>query len=357
VGEDMAELNLETVPCLLCESGEYDVLFVGRDLLLGLPGEFTVVKCRSCGFVYTNPRPTAESLALYCPSNYYHHYGTQVDTAQPQSPSLMRRLRLAVRNVTLDSHYGYHLSGWQQVARPVKALGWIATLPFRAHLRQVPPMKGAADGTARVLEIGCATGRYLDFLRSLGWEVHGVDIDRDAVQLARDRLGLDVFLGTLEEARYPDAYFNAVVMWMVLEHLPDPVGTLQEVHRTLVPKGRLHFSVPNINTVEIALFGRRWFAWELPRHLSHFTPDSLQRLLEKTRFQLLGVDYPSDAGNLRGGARYVVRDFQASRPGMCSQLLSLFITSKLFEALLKPVACALALCRQIGRITVYAQKV
>jgi SAM-dependent methyltransferase len=140
----------------------------------------------------------------------------------------------------------------------------------------------------RLLDIGCATGLFLHgFSKHPAWTPFGVELNSHAAQEARDRYGLDVITGTLEEARYPDGHFSAVTLWDVLEHLHDPAGSLQEIHRILAPGGILVLRVPNHASWDRRIFGKLWAGLDSPRHLFVFDPKTIKQLLKRTNFDIL----------------------------------------------------------------------
>ena len=157
----------------------------------------------------------------------------------------------------------------------------------------------------RLLEIGCANGLFLDALRREGnWQVQGVDTSEVAVRYARERLGLDVFLGPVEDARFADRSFDAVVMWDVLEHVHRPKETLLEIHRMLKADGVLVARLPLLDSWDHALFGRYWAGWDIPRHLTIFSMQTLRLMLECTGFRLkrtasISGSYPSFVQSMR----------------------------------------------------------
>lgn len=140
----------------------------------------------------------------------------------------------------------------------------------------------------RLLEIGCATGEFLQLAAQAGFQVTGVEPDPQTSALARDRYRLDVTTGTLLEAAYPANQFDVVVMLHVLEHLDSPRQTLQEVHRLLNPGGILLIETPNIETIWFQLLRTRWRQL-IPDHYFFFTPRTLGRLLEITGFRPLEI--------------------------------------------------------------------
>jgi SAM-dependent methyltransferase len=157
----------------------------------------------------------------------------------------------------------------------------------------------------RLLEIGCANGLFLDAIRREGrWQVQGVEVNEPAARYARERLDLDVVVGELADAGFPEAHFDAVAMWDVLEHVHDPQETLREVHRVLEPDGVLVLRVPLLDSWDRRLFGCYWAGWDAPRHLTAFSLRTLRRLLRQTGFRLerassISGSYPAFALSVR----------------------------------------------------------
>ena len=118
-------VNLESQPCPLGCSGGDSVLFVGRDRLQNLPGEFSVVKCRSCGLMRTNPRPTPESMGYYYPDDYGPYQGTRVDIPRQEMKIILKAKYLAKRLFEFNTY----------------------------RMPVLPP--------GRMLEVGCASGAFM----------------------------------------------------------------------------------------------------------------------------------------------------------------------------------------------------
>lgn len=238
---------MESINCNLCGADDTELVYLQKDRLLKLPGSFRLVQCRQCGLLYLNPRPTPQEIATYYPPEYNAY------SIAPED----RRSRVDC----LDASFGY----WKRARSVTKAR----------------PRGG------RLLDIGCATGNFLHALRRLGpWDVEGLDVSFQAAEYARNRYGLEVFVGELAQARYPDSCFDAVTMWNVLEHLHDPKGTLQEVYRILKPNGLLVVGTPNLWSIDARLFGPFWLGLDAPRHLYIFSPATLQKLLQETGFHV-----------------------------------------------------------------------
>lgn len=318
------DVEWEETPCPLCGADQPQLMLTGTDRLLGLPGTFQLVQCGGCGHAYLNPRPTQETIGAFYPPEYGpYHAPTDGDT----------------------NH---------QTIEPAKRVG-----PLRRCLRWfldpqgefIPPI---ARTPRRALEIGCADGGFLTRLQTQGWQVSGVEFSPDAAATAQQR-GLDVQLGTLESAELPANHFDAVFLWMVLEHLHDPQATLAEIRRILKPDGWLMFSVPNFGSWERRFFGRYWYALDLPRHLQHFTTGTVRRLLEETGFEVEKMIHQRTANNIAGSFGYWWRErFPNSR--LAAALIQHCDEPRTGLVLLLAIpAKILAWIRQGGRLTVVAR--
>ncbi|MGH0031853.1 MAG: methyltransferase domain-containing protein [Myxococcota bacterium] len=144
--------------------------------------------------------------------------------------------------------------------------------------------RGLARGD-RVLDVGCGRGVILGALADRGLEVHGVEISAEAARGADPRAEIRI-VEHLADAGYPDAFFDEVVIWHVLEHLHDPQGTVREVQRILKPGGRLIVAVPNFSSIQARWSQDAWFHLDLPRHLYQFPLGALRRMLEGAGFEV-----------------------------------------------------------------------
>jgi SAM-dependent methyltransferase len=137
--------------------------------------------------------------------------------------------------------------------------------------------------SGKLLDVGCSTGFLLNAAR-LRFEPTGVEPSRWAADYAGRQLKILVRRGTLEEAKFPDASFDVVTLVDVIEHLADPLSTLQEIRRVLKPGGLLYVVTPNIASLMARLMRSRW--WGLrPAHIYYFSPRTLRHLLDKAGFE------------------------------------------------------------------------
>jgi 2-polyprenyl-3-methyl-5-hydroxy-6-metoxy-1,4-benzoquinol methylase len=278
-------VEMESVPCAVCGADDPRVLRWAADRLSGKPGRFRLVRCRRCGLTYLSPRPTPRALLDWYFEGYEPHQPAPAFRPTRQGPIRRWIKSRAVR---------WYARGLGFDPGEVRAtLDRIDDFPPYFTFGFVPTRRGG-----RVLDVGCGTGFGLDAARRLGWEAHGVEPAAAAAEIARATLGSAVVTGTLEDARYPDEHFDVVTMFHVLEHLPDPVGTLREVARVLRPDGLALLAVPNHRSLLAFAFRSYWFPWEVPRHLYHFSPTSLAALLDRVAtLRLARTNYvPAPAG-------------------------------------------------------------
>jgi 2-polyprenyl-3-methyl-5-hydroxy-6-metoxy-1,4-benzoquinol methylase len=224
----------ETVPCPCCggaESRRY------------LPCDgFVFVKCRACGVVYQNPRPVFDDLRRRYDTDYFSY-------ELSNEAAFFNLMRLGLSDVHFSER--------------------TASL--------APPRK--------FLDIGCATGMLIEAMGKEGWQTRGVDVCRPSAEYGIAHRGVDIFIGTLEEARFPDASFQAIHFSHLIEHVPDPPGFLREVRRILAPGGLAVITTPNVDGFQARLFGKGWRS-AIADHLVLFSRKTLGRLIVDSGFDV-----------------------------------------------------------------------
>jgi SAM-dependent methyltransferase len=305
---------MEYVVCNLCGRDEPLPFATARDRQHWLPGQFTLVQCRGCGLVYLNPRPAGAALAAYYPDEYTPY----ADPTLP-SPSWLARL---------NRYYA---------------------MTKRARL-----IERYAPARDRLLDVGCATGLFLDALRARGWQTYGVELVEHAARLARERLGLDVHTGTLQEAQFPSAWFDAVTMWDVLEHVPDPLAELREICRVLKPGGVLVLRIPDIGSPESRFFGGYWVGLDAPRHLYVFSSTTVAATLSRAGLEL--VEQRNLSGNQHAWS-LSVQGWTGERWGpQIGERIGRALRSTPARLLLAPYFYAVSTARQGTLLTVVARR-
>jgi 2-polyprenyl-3-methyl-5-hydroxy-6-metoxy-1,4-benzoquinol methylase len=234
------------IDCPLCGGGDHTRCFDR--------GGYVHVRCRSCRFVFVNPQPR--------------------DDADVNA-------RLFGRD---HPAFGGIARSWrslsaQQVAERIEAL---AHRPRRRYRLDLDALEAYRQGGA-LLDVGCAGGDFLLAARQRGWKTKGVEVARENAQVAAELLGLDVWNGRLEDARFPADGFDVVRANQVIEHLQDPRRFAAEMVRVLRPGGALLVTTINFASATRAVLGARWnyLGSAYNGHIALFTPRTLRRLLEE----------------------------------------------------------------------------
>jgi 2-polyprenyl-3-methyl-5-hydroxy-6-metoxy-1,4-benzoquinol methylase len=233
--------------CPVCGSGKQDPFLSAKDHFL--TGEFfEIVKCSGCGFRFTNPRPEAGELGKYYQSEEYISHS--------------------------DSRKGLFASVYQKVRN--------YTLGKKRNLVNKYSKKG------EILDIGCATGQFLNTMASDGWGATGIEPDEKTRNNAISAYGLKVFPEEKLHS-FTEASFDVITMWHVLEHVSDLNGRMAEISKLLKPGGTVIIAVPNCESADAKKYKDFWAGYDLPRHLYHFTKSDIMRLAEKFGFEIVNI--------------------------------------------------------------------
>lgn len=242
--------------CPLCDSSEIPGLFAAQDPHYGIPGTYRLVRCRNCALVFLNPMYSDEELAILYPANYYAYH----NEIQPgRYKALAKRL------------LGY----WQGVNNP----------QF-----EVPGV---------LLDIGCGAGTFLKVMADKGWQVYGLEINKEAARLAQSK-GLRVFQGDLAAANFIPESFDYIRASHSFEHMTRPHEVLDEVYRLLKPDGMLHIAVPNIVSMTAYIFGRNWYHLCAPVHAFSYSVTTTRRILKMHNFQVTDIVFNSHYAGVLG---------------------------------------------------------
>ena len=133
-----------------------------------------------------------------------------------------------------------------------------------------------------LLDLGCSSGSFLESMHSESWKLYGIEMSPECARAAETRCGAQVFVGNILDAPFPSEMFDVITCFDVLEHLFEPQQVMEKVTKWLKPGGIFFVQVPNIDSAEARVFGTYWHGLELPRHLFHYSPESLRFLAEST---------------------------------------------------------------------------
>jgi SAM-dependent methyltransferase len=201
---------------------------------------FSVMRCSECGFVFTQDHPDAEHIGKYYESDAYLSHKYSAIGLSGRLYRLSRYIMLRKKRETVKS----------------------AT--------------------------GLKTGNLLNEMKGSGWNVRGIEINDSARESSISRFGLDV-LSPEKIHDIPGAVYDCITLWHVLEHFQDPFDYAAEISRLLKPEGICIIALPNSISSDARHYGEFWAAYDVPRHLWHFTSETFGRFAEKTGFRINSI--------------------------------------------------------------------
>jgi len=236
--------------CVFCGSRAAETVLQATVEGRRAPRDFSLLRCSKCGLVMTSPRLARSELEEY----YRPEYWGRVNA---DDLDWVRR---------------------DQASRTA----------FLERFRQ----------SGRILDVGCGLGLFLLALDPTRWDRYGIEVMLPAYREAQRRLGADrIVTEDLSAAVLPDAQFDVITFWDVLEHLPDPVDALRQSFRMLRPGGLLLVRAPNSASYLARRFGADWYELSLPYHLFHFTPATLARMVEASGFRVRAFGNSTGTGS------------------------------------------------------------
>jgi 2-polyprenyl-3-methyl-5-hydroxy-6-metoxy-1,4-benzoquinol methylase len=275
------------VPCPLCSVRNEELLLTAT----GEPAEtvYRLVRCRSCGLGYLNPRPDEASIGQFYREDYEPYQARPI-----RAPGWWGRWRNKLARQVLATRLGYPSvteTPWTRFLAAVLS-PWLA--PGRDSFTGVP-----YAGQGRLLDFGCGSGWYAWRMKQQGWDVVGMDFSQHAARQVTTHYGIPVHVGTLPHQAIQPESFDAITMGAVLEHVHSAHRLIEAAVKALRPGGMLAVSVPNLESWALRRFGTDSYTLQLPVHLLHFTPVTLRRLLEWHGLEVIEQRMMARAGWMR----------------------------------------------------------
>lgn len=235
--------------CPLCSGIELNHYLTCTDHLVSRK-EFELKRCQSCGFIFTSAPPGEKEIGSYYESDDYISHSDSGRT-------LIDKVYQAVRKIML-------------------------TLKRKMVIRNVQKPVG------KILDFGCGTGHFLNEMKRSGWETTGVEVNKKARDHAVSRFGIEVLppdsIGTL-----PSGQYDCITLWHVLEHFHQPFEYFTEIRRLMKPAGAVMVALPNSDSFDALHYGKNWAAFDVPRHLWHFNPETFSLFAEKAGFRVTSI--------------------------------------------------------------------
>ncbi|HBE39809.1 MAG TPA: methyltransferase [Bacteroidales bacterium] len=235
--------------CPLCNSTVIVHHLMCRDHFLS-GEEFELVRCPSCSMIFTQDHPDENNAGKYYDSAEYasHH---------DENKNLLNRIYRIARGIMLSR-----------------------------KRRLIRKITGKDKG--RLLDIGSGSGHFLFEMKKSGWDVCGIEINDQVRNLSINRFGLNV-LTTEKLNSLPTEYYDCITLWHVLEHFQDPFFYGYHINRLLKPGGICIAAVPNSKSYDAGHYKAFWAAYDVPRHLWHFNPDTFIRFSEIAGLKLIRI--------------------------------------------------------------------
>ena len=228
---------LETLEkCPVCSSKTFTIELKCKDHFLSKE-DFNISKCRKCSFLFTNPRPKEKDLGNYYRSEEYISHSNKANSI---------------------INYVYKLARYFTLSGKIKLINSITE-------------------NKTILDYGCGTGDFLTACKNNGWEINGYEPEKSARDIA-SQVNKKEILSTLNQL---DSLNNIslITLWHVLEHIPDLNTTLNKLKSKLDDNGTILIAVPNFKSYDAQLYKQHWAAYDVPRHLYHFSQQTMSLLL------------------------------------------------------------------------------
>lgn len=242
-------MEMSSYACPVCGYHQFRYVFTALDHFVTRE-QFPINACIRCGMFMTSGLPKEEDISGYYNSEEYISHS---DTRK----GIVNRAYHLVRNVM-----------------------------FAKKLKIILKVSGKKAGS--ILDIGAGTGYFLNYMKMQGWETLGVEKSADARVFAEKQWNLSVFS---DEKLFmlPPANFDIITLWHVMEHLPNLNQHWQVISKLLKPDGVLVIALPNAQSWDAKHYGPFWAAWDVPRHLWHFTPKHIEKLGKREGFSLINT--------------------------------------------------------------------
>ncbi len=230
--------------CPVCGNNEFTNSLICNDHTV-TNEKFALIKCKSCGFLLTSPRPTKENIGKYYKSDTYISHS---DT----NKGIINQIYHVVRKISLRNKFKL--------------------------IKQ-------KENKSTILDFGTGTGYFVNYCNERGQLAEGLEID-DAARAIASKNGAKIY-SSLNEIK--DKKYRVITAWHVLEHIHDLDQTISSMKKLLEKKGRLVFAVPNCNSYDAQHYKEFWAGYDVPRHLYHFTPQTMKILCKKHNLKIKDI--------------------------------------------------------------------
>ena len=234
--------------CPWCNSVNNSVFLELKDYFL-TQEDFKITECHDCKLLFTTPCPSTSQIGNYYKSNDYLSHNEQKKGLVPLIYRNVKKINIKNKFSMID------------------------------HYRAI---------NKNILDIGCGVGDFLLYAKNNGYNVVGIEPDSEAREIAEKKLNTKIFSPD-ELNNIPDESFDVITMWHVLEHVSDLKTEISHLERLLKSNGQLILALPNYKSYDAEYYRDKWAAYDVPRHLNHFSKTSIKNIFEKTNFELIDI--------------------------------------------------------------------
>ena len=266
-------LNVELCKCDLCGSQKLELLFSNYDRMLRMDDSYELFKCTNCGLIFLHPQPSIDRLSKHYPKDKY--------SVLTESGKIKH-----VRKIFALVECLYLYCSATNTSKFLRLVSYLF-YPIKTMFRTTKLVENG-----NFLDVGCGIGYFLLIMKYLGMNSYGVEPGEFDKKISED-YNLNIFNGTLIDAKYDNNFFDVITLNHVLEHVNKPSEVMGELHRILKPGGYLIIGTPISNSLAFKIFGKYWAQLDTPRHLFIFSTTTLKRYAEKYDFKIISIRYKS----------------------------------------------------------------
>lgn len=234
--------------CPWCKSEKNHRFLKLKDYFLSQE-EFEIIECDECKLLFTSPCPAQDKIGDYYKSEDYLSHNEEKKNLFARIYNIVKKTNIKNKfNIAIDSK----------------------------------------SSAVKILDIGCGVGDFLNYAKEKGCEITGIEPSDDARKIAEKKLNTKL-LSPAELENLPDNSFDIITMWHVLEHVADLKTEIHHLQRLLKKDGRLILALPNYKSYDAEYYKDKWAAYDVPRHLNHFSRTSIENIFKETQFQLTDI--------------------------------------------------------------------
>ena len=230
--------------CPKCYGSNYEIFLQCTDYTVSKE-KFTIVSCKKCGFIFTNPRPDIVSIGKYYESEDY------ISHSNAKAGSINKI---------------YH---------------FIKKIAIEKKIRLIENLN---PNKKTLLDIGCGTGSFLGMIKNHGWMATGIEPNEKARETAIKIYSVPVF-DEQKLKSFPKESFSVVTMWHVMEHVHNLKQRIIDIYNLLEKNGFAFIAVPNYTSWDAKYYGKLWAGFDVPRHLYHFSPETIKELFKQSNLE------------------------------------------------------------------------